>query len=129
MELPAGSYRYNRGMSDRARARAKVDFDGLMQHLMVLGFAALTAWTIVSTTGLALGIVRISPSATLRFLVAVLVLVFARRTYWELREWHWRRLPPDERYGFANPIREHPRATELDGAGTTVESPETPAVG
>jgi hypothetical protein len=103
-------------MSDRA----KVDFDGLMHHLMVLGFAALTAWTIVSTTGLALGIVRISPSATLRFLVAVLVLVFARRTYWELREWQWRHLPPDERYGFANPIREHPRATELDGTSTTV---------
>ncbi len=109
-------------MSDRAR----VDFDGMMRHLMVLGFAALTAWTIVSTAGLALGVVRISPAATLRFLLAVLVLVFARRTYWELQEWHWRRLPPDERFGFASPIWEHPRASELDIARTDGEGVEEP---
>jgi hypothetical protein len=84
-----------------------------MRHLMVVGFVALTAWTAVSTTGLALGMLRISPDATLRFLLAVLVLVFARRTYWEVREWHWRRLPPDERYGFASPVWEHPRSSEI----------------
>jgi hypothetical protein len=106
-------------MSERARER--VDFDGLMRHLTVVGFAALTAWTIVSTTGLMLGVLRISPHATLRFLLAVLVTVFARRTYWELQEWHWRHLPPDERYGFASPIWEHPRASELDAARTASE--------
>jgi hypothetical protein len=95
-------------------ARAKVDFDILMRHLMLLGFAALAAWTLVSATGLAMGVLRISPQATLRFLLAVLVLVFARRTYWELREWRWRRLPPDERFGFSSPIWEHPRASEHD---------------
>jgi hypothetical protein len=95
-------------------ARTGVDFDELMRHLMVVGFAALAAWTAVSATGIALGMVSIAPRATLRFLVAVLVLVFARRTYWEVREWRWRRLPPDERFGFANPIREHPRRSELD---------------
>jgi hypothetical protein len=94
--------------------RAGADFDGLMRHLMVLGFAALTAWTAVSTTGLALGVIQISPGATLRFLLAVLVLVFARRTYWEIQEWRWNRLPPDERFGFASPIWEHPRTSELD---------------
>jgi hypothetical protein len=98
------------------RQRSKVDFDGLMRHLTVVGFAGLTAWTIVSATGLALGVLRISPHPTLRFLLAVLILVFARRTYWELQEWRWRHLPPDERYGFASPIREHPRASELDAA-------------
>lgn len=97
-------------------ARAKLDFDVLMRHLMVVGFAALAAWTIASTTGLMLGLTRISPQATLRFLLAVLVLVFARRTYWEIREWRWGRLPPDERFGFANPIREHPRASESANA-------------
>jgi len=106
--------------------RARIDFDGLMRHLMVLGFAALTAWTVVSMTGLALGIVRISPSATLRFLLAVLILVFARRTYWELQEWHWRRLPPDERYGFASPIWEHARTSERDFARTTGKGVEEP---
>ena len=93
-------------------ARAKVDFDILMRHLMLLGFAALAAWTVVSATGLAMGVLRISPQATLRFLLAVLVLVFARRTYWELREWRWRRLPPDERFGFSSPIWEHARSSE-----------------
>jgi hypothetical protein len=107
-------------------ARAKVDFDGLMRHLTVVGFAALTAWTVVSLTGLALGLVRISPQATLRFLLAVLIVVFSRRTYWELQEWHWRRLPPDERYGFASPIWEHPRTSELGTAGPPLEGVEEP---
>jgi steroid 5-alpha reductase family enzyme len=107
-------------------ARAKVDFDGLMHHLTVVGFAALTAWTVVSTTGLALGVVRISPHATLRFLLAVLVVVFSRRTYWEMQEWRWRHLPPDERYGFASPIWEQPRLSELDAAPTPLEGVEEP---
>ena len=98
--------------------KARVDFDGLMRHLMVVGFVALTAWTAVSTTGMALGVMQISPGATLRFLLAVLVLVFARRTYWEVQEWRWNRLPPDERFGFASPIWEHPRTSELDLALT-----------
>jgi hypothetical protein len=106
--------------------RASVDFDELMRHLMVVGFFALTVWTAVTTAGLALGVVQISPHATLRFLLAVLVLVFARRTYWEVREWRWRRLPPDERYGFASPIWEHPRASELDPAGTGGEGVHAP---
>jgi hypothetical protein len=93
-------------------ARAKVDFDILMRHLMLVGFAALAAWTLVSGAGLAMGVLRISPQATLRFLLAILVLVFARRTYWELREWRWRRLPPDERFGFSSPIREHALTSE-----------------
>jgi hypothetical protein len=93
--------------------KANVDFDGLMRHLMVVGFVALTAWVAASATGMALGLLQISPSGTLRFLLAVLVLVFARRTYWEIQEWRWRRLPPDERYGFASPIWEHPRSAEL----------------
>jgi hypothetical protein len=98
----------NAGMSTRTR----IDFDDLMRHLMVVGFAALTAWTIVSATGVALGMLAISGQATLRFLLAVLVVVFARRTYWEINEWRWRRLPPDERYGFDNPLAEHPRRSD-----------------
>ena len=97
--------------------RTRIDFDGLMRHLMVVGFVALAAWTAASTTGIALGVVQISPRETLRFLLAVLVLVFARRTYWEVQEWRWRRLPPDERYGFAAPIWEHARTSELEMAG------------
>lgn len=109
-----------------AHVRTEVDFDGLMRHVTVVGFAALTAWTVVSATGLILGILQISPHATLRFLLAVLITVFARRTYWELREWHWRRLPADERYGFASPIWEHPRTSELDPGGPDAQGTEEP---
>jgi len=100
------------------RERARIDFDDLLRHLMIVGFAALAIWTLLSMTGVALGIVGISPRPTLRFLLSILVLVFARRTYWEVREWRWRRLPPDERYGFSSPIGEHPRSTE---SGVVVE--------
>jgi hypothetical protein len=96
------------GMSTRTR----LDFDDLMRHLMVVGFAALTAWTLVSAGGLATGMLTISPRATLRFLLAVLIVVFARRTYWEVREWRWRRLPPDERFGFVSPLAARPTSWE-----------------
>ena len=92
--------------------KTRIDFDDLMRHLMVVGFAALTAWTIVSATGVALGMLAISGQATLRFLLAILVVVFARRTYWEINEWRWRRLPPDERFGFDNPLVEHPSRSD-----------------
>jgi hypothetical protein len=102
----------NVGMSAGMSTRTRIDFDDLMRHLVVVGFAALTAWTIVSAAGVALGMLAISGQATLRFLLAVLVLVFARRTYWEINEWRWRRLPPDERFGFDNPLADHPRRSD-----------------
>jgi hypothetical protein len=108
------------------RTHERIDFDELMRHLMVVGFAALTVWTLVSSAGLALGMVTISTSATLRFLLAILVLVFSRRTYWELRQWHWRRFPPDERYGFAEPVWEHARTAEAAATSAT-ESPHAHA--
>jgi ABC-type transport system involved in cytochrome bd biosynthesis fused ATPase/permease subunit len=123
MDLRATARRWNGG---EMSARAGIDVDGLMRHLTVVGFAALIAWIIVSMTGLALGWVRIAPSSTLRFLLAVLIVVFSRRTYREVQEWRWRRLPPDERYGFASPIWEHPRTSELGTAGPPLEGVEEP---
>jgi hypothetical protein len=111
------------------RTRDRIDFDELMRHLMVIGLAALAAWTLVSSAGIALGMVSISPRATLRFLLAVLVLVFSRRTYWELREWHWDRLPPDERYGFSSPISEHARTSKLRAIETSHPVDEEPRPG
>ena len=57
------------------------------------------------------GSFTIEPTAALRFLLAILVIVFARRTYWELREWHWRRTTPDDRSGFDSPLWETPRVS------------------
>jgi hypothetical protein len=96
-------------MTDRSH---HIDFDELMRLLTVTGFVALTTWVTASTVGVVSGYVAVSPPATLRFLLAVLILVFARRTYWELREWRWGKLPPDERFGFTNPMWEHGRASE-----------------
>ncbi|HEX6399344.1 MAG TPA: hypothetical protein VF108_02605 [Actinomycetota bacterium] len=110
----------------RGRAHARVDFDDLMRHLMVVGFAALTAWSAVSAGGIATGMLSISPHATLRFLLAILVVVFARRTYWEIREWQWRRLPPDERFGFTSPLAAQPSTPEaLDVAWAEGENDPT----
>ena len=107
-------------MSERAD---HIDFDGLMRMLTVVGFVALTAWVMASGVGVLIGYVSVSPSATLRFLLAVLILVFARRTYWEVREWRWGKLPPDERYGFSNPLAEHGRASERAGDDTGSSRP------
>lgn len=93
-----------------------IDFDELMRALTVTGFVALATWVTASSVGVISGYVAVSPPATLRFLLAVLILVFARRTYWEVREWRWGKLPPDERFGFSNPLAEHPRTSELGTA-------------
>jgi hypothetical protein len=110
----------------RQGGHAQVDFDAMMRHLAVVGGVALAAWTAVGAVTVPAGILTVSPHATLRFLLAVLVLVFARRTYWEIREWRWRRLPPDERYGFANPFDDgsENRARDVDDPATSTEAPQ-----
>ena len=88
------------------RSHAQLDFDTMMRHLAVVGGVALAAWAAVGAVTVPAGIFTVSPMATLRFLLAVLILVFARRTYWEVQEWRWRKLPPDERFGFASPLED-----------------------
>lgn len=88
-----------------------IDFDRLMRDLMLVGVGGLFGWTLAGTVGVVSGSFGIEPQATLRFLLATLVLVFARRTYWEIREWRWRKLPQDDRYGFSSPLWETPRTS------------------
>ena len=83
--------------------RTQLDLDDLMRQLMLVGFGMLLAWSLTGVVGLISGSFTIAPGAALRFLLAILVVVFARRTYWEIREWHWRRTTPDDRSGFASP--------------------------
>jgi hypothetical protein len=85
-------------------ARTRIDFDELMRTLTVVGFVALATWALTSMVGVMSGLTQISTPATLRFLLAVLILVFARRTYWEFCEWRWKKLPADERSGFMLPL-------------------------
>ena len=58
----------------------RIDFDELMRLLTVTGSIALATWVMAWSIGVVSGYVDVSPPATLRFLLAVLILVFARRT-------------------------------------------------
>lgn len=104
-----------------------IDLDRLMRDLMLIGFGALLTWTLTGVVGFVTGEYGIEPLATLRFLLSVLVLVFARRTYWEIREWRWNRTSADDRFGFSSPLRENPRPTfEARQRHETDEEPPQP---
>jgi hypothetical protein len=107
------------------QTQRRIDFDDLMRHIMFLGVLALAGWSLAAIVGFVSRSFQVEPHATLRFLLAVLVLTFARRTYWEFAEWRWRHLPNGERYGFANPLVEHPRSWE--SRRTDVEAPQRTA--
>jgi hypothetical protein len=91
----------------------RLEVDALLRELMLVEMAGLVMWAGIALYGFLAGTIQVDPQATLRFLLAVLILVFARRTYWEIHEWRARKLPPDERFGFTNPLFEHPRDAEL----------------
>jgi hypothetical protein len=94
--------------------RARTDLDTLLNDLTRAAFAVLAAWSLVGLYGTLGGYLEVNRPATLRFLLAVLVLVFAHHLEIRVREWRLRRLPPDERYGFFG--------TESDAA---TEPPQT----
>jgi hypothetical protein len=100
-------------MNVHANVHTRVEIDRLLRDLMVVGFIGLVAWTMVGAFGTLMGLLMVQPEATLRFLLAVSILVFSRHVYWDLLEWRRHKLPPEERYGFSNPVRERPRAEEL----------------
>ena len=116
-------------------ARTRIDFDELMRVLTLTGFVALATWVLSAVVGVLSGYTLISPSATLRFLLAVLIVSFARRTYWEVCEWRWSKLPPDERSGFSSPLAEQLRPTDArtgdltedDGFATATSSSQARA--
>ncbi len=110
-------------------ARTRIDFDELMRILMVVGFVALATWVLSATVGIMSGYAHVSPPATLRFLLAVLILVFSRRTYWEICEWRWKKLDADERAGFTNPLSERSRANEHRIVDVTDEEPAPATTG
>jgi hypothetical protein len=107
-------------------SHAHTDMDDLLRRLMVVGFVALILWSLAGTVGLLSGFATVAPEPTLRFLLAILIVTFARRTYWELREWRWRRVDPDDRFGFTSPIHEAPRVSweHLDEPDTGSQQPE-----
>ena len=90
----------------------RVDLDDLLRDLTAVGFVSLLLWTVVGAVGAASGTLQIDAHQTLKFLLAVLIVSFARRTYKEMVEWRWSRVPAAKRFGFAQPLRETPRSNE-----------------
>jgi hypothetical protein len=84
--------------------RARTDLDTLLNDLTMAAFAVLTAWSIVGLYGTLGGYLEVNRPATLRFLLAVMVLVYAHHFMIRVRERRLRRLPPDERYGFVGTV-------------------------
>jgi hypothetical protein len=82
--------------------RPRLELDTLLHHLALVGFIALTTWTLVGLFGTVGGYLEVNRWATLWFLLAVLLLVSAPEAFIRVREHHLRRLPPDERYGFGH---------------------------
>jgi hypothetical protein len=94
--------------------RQRPDLDTVLNDLTRAAFAVLTAWSIVGVYGTLGGYLEVNRQATLRFLLAVLVMVFAHDFLNRVRERRLRRLPPDERYGFVGAISD--AATESQQA-------------
>lgn len=84
--------------------RARTDLDTLLNDLTKAAFAVLMAWSIFGIYGTLGGYVVVDRPATLRLLLAVLVLVYAHHLTIRVRERRLRRLPPDERYGFVGTV-------------------------
>jgi membrane protein YdbS with pleckstrin-like domain len=80
--------------------RQRIQLDTLLDHLTTAAFAVLATWSLVGLYGTLGGYLEVNKVATLRFLFAVVVLVYAHHFVMRYREWRLRRMSPDERYGF-----------------------------
>ena len=87
-----------------ATRQRRLDLDTLLNDLTRAAFAVLAAWSIVGLYGTLGGYLELNRPATLRFLLAVLVLVFSHHALMRVRERRLRRLHPDERYGFGEVV-------------------------
>ncbi len=77
-----------------------------------MGFGVLAAWSLIGLYGTLGGILEVNRPATLRFLLVVMLLVYAHHFQIRLSEWRLSRLSPDERYGFA-------QTSEADATGSS----------
>jgi hypothetical protein len=89
----------------------RLDLDHILHDLTVIGFGALLAWALTGIVGTVSGYLTIQPEPTLRFLLSVIVLVFARHTYWRLRA-----AARADASGLTTPVWETPRVSELEAA-------------
>jgi len=109
--------------------RTRTGLDEMLQHFVLIGFGALLGWTAAVAYGVIGSSWEIATNDMLRFLLAILVVTFARRTYAEIGAWRSSRRPVDERLGFAQPMWETPRGSweaTGEGHGPDTEAPQPP---
>ena len=99
----------------------RVDLDHVLHDLTMIGFGALIAWGLTGLVGTVGGYLTVQPQPTLRFLLAVIVLVFARHAYWRLRQTRW--AAHSDRVGVGITVWETPRSGE---SGIDVTEPPQP---
>jgi hypothetical protein len=99
----------------------RVDLDHVLHDLTMIGFGALIAWGLTGLVGTIGGYLTVQPQPTLRFLLAVIVLVFARHAYWRLRQTRW--AAHADRVGVGMTVWETPRSGEH---GVDVTEPPQP---
>jgi hypothetical protein len=80
--------------------RNRFQIDALTRDLAAVGLGALLAWSAIQIAGTVAGYFSVEPMSTLRFLLAVLILLFSRNLYFRFHQWRLRKVTPDERYGF-----------------------------
>jgi hypothetical protein len=85
-------------------ARPHLDLDTLMRDMALVGAAGLVAWAAASMIGAVSGYLVVAPGSAIRFVLAALILVFARNIYRTVREWRWRKVPADQRMGFSGTV-------------------------
>jgi hypothetical protein len=88
----------------------RVDLDHVLLDLTLIGFGALLAWAVTGLVGKIAGYLTIRPEPTLRFLLAVIVLVFARHAYRRFRGSTW--ATHTGRTGIDTSVWETPRSSE-----------------
>jgi hypothetical protein len=86
--------------------RSHTQLDDMLRHLILVGFGALLGWTAATAYGAASASWQFDTNGMLRFLLAILVVTFAHRTYEELRNWKMSQTPVEERLGFGAPVWE-----------------------
>jgi hypothetical protein len=89
----------------------RLDLDHVLHDLTLIGFGALMAWSLTGLVGTISGYLTVQAEPTLRFLLAVIVLVFARDAYWRIRR--VRATARGNQLSVATPVWETPRLSEL----------------
>jgi hypothetical protein len=97
----------------QVRSQPHLELDASVRRMMLVCSVGLAAWAVAGALGVLSGYVALPPTATMELLLAVAVLISARRIYWQSCERRWRRLPHEARFGYANPLRGRSRSDEF----------------